>query len=339
MKRATQIEIAKRLNLNRRTISRVLNNASNVKESTRRSVITTLNKNGYYLQIHTKPETIVFDIVNRDTYSGSYVVELMGRLSGRDFQFLVSNHTGPRHPYAKLVQQSNILVFGEGIPIKVIEEAREINPDIFIVNLFSMNTNSADVSITTSPWVAGKMACDYLMENGHKKILVISDPAHGTLMQRTHSFWAEIEFNHPDCKAEICYIPLDHLIKSGKMFEMIQEYFKKNKQNMPTAVFCTGGLIGYCLLEAVKPLGIRIPEDLSVLTIDRPEDIGCTEVQRRLDSIIFRAADIVTLAEYYISNRPLLKSGSRITTSPHIFLEINGSVKNINIPYERRTEK
>ena len=70
----------------------------------------------------------------------------------------------------------------------------------------------------------------------------------------------------------------------------------------------------------------RIPEDLSLLGYDKPHS---PEKALIYDRIYFEPEQIVNWAEFFLLNRPVLKTRNPIHVLLDTKLEIHGSVKNI----------
>ena len=82
MKKITQKEIAAKLGLHVRTVSRVLNHEDTVKPETRLKVVAELNRNGYFFQTHCRPEVVAVDI-QPDTPLSTQINRLSKDIMGR----------------------------------------------------------------------------------------------------------------------------------------------------------------------------------------------------------------------------------------------------------------
>lgn len=321
MKKMTQKEIAKSMNLSVRTVSRVLNGDTSVKEATRRRVIMTLNRNGYYIQTHTHTENVVFD-VGSGPFHRNQALALMQELSDKGFNFLITNHQQDWKSFRERVMESDLVVFCSCPRREVIAEACEINPDILRINLFSNGVPGAEVSIEPDNCGGGKLAAKHLYDNGHRGILLLLLESHCAVMERAKSFIAEMMVLHPECHLEWHFLRAD-----GDMEQEVTDFFRK-KSPLPAAVFCPNGFISCLAVRALRSLGIRIPEDVSFLGFDLPEDIPLSFPQP-VDTVYYRPSHIISLAEYYIVNRPILKEKCQICVSSNMKLMVNGSVRKL----------
>ncbi len=321
MKKMTQKEIARSMNISVRTVSRVLNGDPSVKEATRRRVIMTLNRNGYYIQTHTHTENVVFD-VSSGLFHRSQALALMQELSNKGFNFLVTNHQQDWKLFRERIMEADIVVFCSCPTHEVIVETREINPDILRINLFSNGVPGAEISIEPDNNVGGKLAAQHLYSFGHRDVLVLLLESSCAIMERAKSFIAEIMLLHPKCHVEWQFFHA-----AGNLEQDIADFFRK-KSSLPTAVFCPTGYLSCLTVRALNTLGIRIPDDISLLGFDLPEDVSLPFPQR-VDTVYFRPSHIISLAEYYIVNRFILKEKCQVRVSSHVERMINGSVKKL----------
>ncbi|MBQ6473852.1 MAG: LacI family DNA-binding transcriptional regulator [Victivallales bacterium] len=319
----TQQEIADSLHLSRRTVARVLHNDQLVRPSTRRQVIAALTRNGYYLQTHTKPETVLLDLMSSNGYFARCVEPLMRRLTARNFNFVVTNHREAPGGFRKMVGRFDTLLFCSIPDEEAIRLARRENPIIFIMNLFSNGVRGADISIEPDNFGGGKLAARHLIDKGHRRILVLHGSSKSSLMRRD-GFFAEVHFNHPECQVtfrETALSPKDKVASE-------LAHFLAGLETPPTAVFCTGGIIGDILHGALGILGWRVPDDLSVLSYDLPPDLGL-DYSLEYDSVFYRPLQLVELAEYNLANRPLLQKGTKVDILVEPELDIHNSVRAI----------
>ena len=321
MKKMTQQEIADSLHLSRRTVARVLHNDQLVRPSTRRQVIAALTRHGYYLQTHTKTETVLLDLMSSNGYFARSVEPLMRRLTARNFNFVVTNHREDPGGFRKMVGRFDTLLFCSIPDEEAIRLARRENPIIFIMNLFSNGVRGADISIEPDNFSGGKLAAKYLVTRGHQRILVLHGASKSSLMRRD-GFFAEVHFNHPECEVSFREMPLS---PKDRMADELARYLA-GLAAPPTAVFCTGGIIGDILHSALAGLNWRVPDDLSVMSYDLPSDLGL-DYSLEYDSVFYRPLQLVELAEYNLANRPLLQKGTKVDILVEPELDIHGSVK------------
>lgn len=111
---------------------------------------------------------------------------------------------------------------------------------------------------------AGKMVTDYLISLGHKKIGCIFKNDDGQGYRRYAGYQnALIEAGIPIDEKRVCWVD------TGKLKEMLKkDAWIFDRLSDCTAAVCYNDEVAYMLTELCAERGIRIPEDLSVVSID-----------------------------------------------------------------------
>ncbi|MFW6289721.1 MAG: LacI family DNA-binding transcriptional regulator [Mariniphaga sp.] len=271
-------ELAEQLQLSPTTVSRVLNGKSEIyriSESTSKKVIAAARKYNYYpnriargLKLE-KTETIgliIPDIANpyfgsiaktieMEAHQKGYSIilcdslddvdietELLFLLAGRKVDGIIIAPTGKNNAHVVELQQ-------QGIPIVVIDRYL---PDTSLP------------FVTTDNYSGASMAVKHLLEKGHRKIACIqgiqgisanSDRVKGyaDALQKTGIELREEWIAGNDFGEENGYQ------QTKKLME---------KDDRPTAVFALSNLISLGVLRALKELGMKVPDDVSVISFD-----------------------------------------------------------------------
>ena len=84
-------ELARELDISVMTLYRVLNNVPSVRPETRRRVIDALNRHGFYALRQTRRIRVIFDF-SENQYQQHYGMQLMQRLSSRDYSCVITDH-------------------------------------------------------------------------------------------------------------------------------------------------------------------------------------------------------------------------------------------------------
>ncbi|MEJ2615343.1 MAG: substrate-binding domain-containing protein, partial [Ignavibacteriaceae bacterium] len=119
-----------------------------------------------------------------------------------------------------------------------------------------------------------KKAVEYLINNGHKKIIHFAGPPESAhTKERIDGFHDAIDesglvFN----KEMIIHIGAHNEVS----YEKTVKYFKnRNRKDYPTAVVCFNDLQALAVMEALKDLNIKVPKDISIIGND---DIHCAGI-------------------------------------------------------------
>lgn len=322
MNRINFREIARELNISHTTVYRVINNAHCVSDATRVRVIDALNRHGCYRDARVKPQTVLLDF--DENAASSYMRDLLNllrnRLAGNPFRWIETSHGTGRTKFLLACRDAHIVVFAPMADRDIYNRAKEVNPDLLILNL--LDDAAGDIAIATDDFQGGQLAARRLYECGHRTHLAVTVPAPEDGLQHSFSnrakgFLAEMMFLAPNCRIERWEVPLRRTRNSLPQ--------KLKHKRRPSAVFATGLYFAKKTAAACSASGLRIPEDISLLGFDKPD---CTEPP--CDSIVFNPEQIVSWAEFFIMNRPVIKNGAPVHLLLDMKLETHGSVKRLN---------
>lgn len=275
MKRANIQEVAKMAGVSPSTVSRALNGFPGISEKTRQKIIEIAKKLNYKPnyrgQILTTKSTkniglLITDITNpffpelvrgaEETASESGYTILLGNTSesiDKETSYLEFFSRGPVDGViisaSRISNEHIISLAEEGLPIVVINRILE-HPKISYVS--------------TDMEKGGYIATKHLIELGHTKIAFINGPSHSEAAERRLSGYKKalaeskirynsklVSFNVP--VAESGYKEATRLL---------------NTEDPPTAIFTYNDLMAFGVIRAVKDLGVRIPDDLSIVGYD-----------------------------------------------------------------------
>jgi DNA-binding LacI/PurR family transcriptional regulator len=312
--------IARELDISAMTLYRVLNNSPLVRRETRVRVIDALNRHGYYTHKPHKSIKTLFDFTDHEylTYYGKQLMRNISRLGHVCFS---ADHRKNRRAFLDAAAECDAAVFVSIPDSKIISEVRRVNPDIYTVTISTKS--SADVTISPDNTRGGELAAGHLHANGHRHIAVHLSEKHPTRMERYKAFYAEMKLLDPDCRIDIV------TEKLGKdTAEVLRDYFRRAKP-APTALFFLAGAFAEVFFNEFVTKTPERFQNLSIMTFDRPEDLEYSMLHYNFDRIEFVSRDLLDWAEYYITNRPMMKKRSPVHTSINVRLVTVGSVKNI----------
>ena len=143
----------------------------------------------------------------------------------------------------------------------------------------------------------GYTICKYLIDLGHKKIagLFKEDDVQG--IERKNGYLKALEENNIEIDSTII----------GKFKTTFEEEFYidgftrslLSKEDKPTAIFCYNDKVAMNVVKVAKELGVRIPEDLSVVGYDNDEtisaalDLGITTISHPKEELGRKAAEML----------------------------------------------
>jgi LacI family xylobiose transport system transcriptional regulator len=271
----TVATIAQLAGVSKPTVSKVLNGRSGVALATRQRVEALLHEHGYRrpdavagsasvevvfygLESHLAIEIMrgVEQVVSRHELAVGFT-EAHGRTSpDRSWadQLLVRRPVGVIAVYAAFTPQQHAKLAVSGIPLVALDPTGE--------------PLHATPSVGATNWSGGIVASRHLLDLGHRRIGVVSGPDEYLAAR------ARLE----GCRAamDAAGVPLDErLVRSGRFFfehgrDLGRELL--SLPDRPTAVLCGNDLQALGVYAAAWQLGLRIPQDLSVVGFDDIEN-------------------------------------------------------------------
>ena len=313
-------EIARELQLSPMTIYRVVNNASLVKRETRARVIEALNEHGYYTHKSPKKIKVLFDFTEHE-YLKHYGTQLMQNIAKLNYKCYATNHRKKTSFFEDIAAECDVAVFISIPEEEVINRIRQINPDIYTITISTRS--NADVTISPNNTIGGELVAQHLHAMGHKHIAVHLSATHPTRMERYKAFFAEMKLLDPDCR-------IDQIIEheNEKTAEVLRNYFVSTKP-CATVLFFLAGAFAEIFLDEFSNVNEPDLKDMSTITFDNPEDLEYVTLKYDFDRVEFVSKNLLDWAEYYITNRPMMKKRVPVHTSIKVHLVKTGSVKKI----------
>ncbi len=286
--------LAREMNISAMTLYRVLNNTPGVSDSTRARVTKALDKAGILQTVKQKTETILFDI-QRDPYKSRQAFRLLIKIANLDYHILFSNHRKDKDEFLRLCDKADTVIFFSSPTPQVLEETFKANPDIFRINVFG--GKGGDLAVDVDDFYGGQLAAKYFYEQGHRNLAVATIPVEPTQLNRHKSFIGELSFLSPEGKVYPLYL-------RDNWENMGEELFRLIRNHGVTGVFCTCDHVGYQMQKYLQKKGIRVPEELSMLSYDIPEPM-ILDRPYPIDRIVFEKDNVIRCVEYHLINRQI----------------------------------
>jgi len=277
MKRKVTIEdIAKECNVSKSTVSRVLNNSPNVKESTRKKILEVIKKYDYSPNVFARGligkkigaiGVIVSDITN--PFHAVLVRGIGDICRTYGYSLFLCNTDGrvdEEIKHVKSLIQRNVdgIIFAS-IKLKDegLNEAKRSGITVLLVGRLPESAEEFNYVIVDNE-LGGYMAVSYLISLGHKKIAYISGPWDTwPNMRRFEGYKRALE-------EKGIWIDKRYIFKGDFTIDTAYSIGTKilMMKNRPSAVFCANDMTAIGLLEACMELGVKVPEELSIIGFD-----------------------------------------------------------------------
>ncbi len=310
--------IARELGISVMTLYRVVNQSPNVSSATRSRVTEALNRYGYFTHKRIRQVRILFDF-GENTYLQSMGEFLIRHLEGPDYLCRACDHRKKPEEFFNLAAESDVTVFCSVPERSLFEKLKAVNDDLYTITL--QTESPADVTITPNNKLGGELVAQHLWKLGQDHIAVFLSEYHDTRMERYKSFRGQMAVLNPSCRIDEIHQP-----KNRSVSGCIAEYLEKTDIFPGVIFFPAGGFAQNFWREFVQKDPGKYGQ-IGIMSYDRPCDIfSSLEGIRYFDRIEFDPRHILDWAEYYITNRPMMKKRSPVHTCVNSYLVTEGSV-------------
>ena len=280
-RKPTMTDVARIAGVSQTSVSLILNRmaGARISEATRQRVAEAAREIGYELPSSRRPVTaldrnVIAYVVDEISTSPHPVVSFDGaRDAGWESGFIVAAHVTRSNPELEATTIDAIRRDPHviGVIYSTIFTRRVSLPDeLYRLPTVLLNCHSADrrVHSIVPGEVAGALhATEYLIGKGHRRIGFINgEPWMEASADRLKGYRQALG------AADIAFDPC--LLRSGDWlplqgYNLTLELLRS--ANPPTAIFCANDLMAMGALEAAGSMGLRVPEDLSVMGYDDQE--------------------------------------------------------------------
>lgn len=287
-------DIAKKANISVSTVSKALNDRSDVSEEVKTQIKTIAKEMGYKKNImasrlvNKKSNTIGVFVYSHnklkkesETTAFKYIKTLLDETKKRGYDltlFSVDKDVKQTKSYIELCTERQVegaIFIGFESEDQLLQEIAKSDLPIVMIERFCKGNN---VSSTTFDNFHGvNLALNYLYSLNHRSIAFVRGKITPTSKGRT-SIYTEFMKDREIFNNELIYSG-DYTLESGYKIgcEII------NKKVLPTAILSSNDLMAIGLIRAFNDYGINIPEDISIIGYDDFEI--CKYIKPRLTTI------------------------------------------------------
>jgi DNA-binding LacI/PurR family transcriptional regulator len=281
MKKITIEDVAKRAGVSKGTISAVINAKNTVKPITRDHILAVMK------ELNFRPKGVARNLKNgsQDKSIGIIVKDLnypfytsiaagvKEYASGKGYSVIVTSSDDDHeceknlsHLFSTKDIKGTIIapIVAGTSEIEHLFKLKMINyPFVLLEDVKGIQANVVAIDNIK----AIKKAVKYLIDSGHTKIVHFAGPPHSSHTQE------RIEgFRHAFSESTLIFNK-DKIVSIGSHYEesfaKTLEYFKnKSKDDYPTAIVCFNDQQAFAVMSALKELGIRVPDDISIIGND-----------------------------------------------------------------------
>ncbi|UOF90347.1 LacI family transcriptional regulator [Fodinisporobacter ferrooxydans] len=271
----TIYDVAKEAGVSISTVSRVINNTGRIGEKTRKKVLEVVEQLNYHPSVVASALTgkrtctiglIIPDVANPFFAELSRSIEDHGRELG--FNLLMcntDNNPDTEEMYLSLLKQKSVDGIIIGTTTKNYNLLRELQKEHFPIALIAQDIPELMLDVVTvDDFLGGYMATSHLVSLGHEKIgCILGTLARTSEKYRYQAYRQVLEENGLDFDEDFV-MHTDYSMEDSKRAAL--ELLRSPKR--PTAVFANYDSLAIGVYQAAKELGLKIPEDISVIGFD-----------------------------------------------------------------------
>ena len=285
MKRINSNDIARLAGVSRSTVSRVINGYSNVPDETREKVMKVIKEHHYYPQLSgqlltgmtTKTIGLFWfgpSTFTRDPLTSSYFMHIIDAATQRGYLVLscvLENLTDKKNVnYVRKIFMEGRIDAGIFVGVNnnepLIDELVDADKIVGLFDYFHENEDKPNkLSVNFNP-ASAEQTVDYLYSLGHRKIAVIDgDFTRRSCVQRHESYLrGMMKHNLPIKNKWQAYGG----IYQSTGYRAAKEMLSACMDDLPTAICANNDPVAFGVYKACAELGLRIPEDISVVGND-----------------------------------------------------------------------
>jgi LacI family transcriptional regulator len=267
-------DVAREAGVSIATVSRVLNGAKNVSEDTRRKVLRAIKHLGYKpMPSLRKASDLLYTIGVllpdlRGYHYNEIAMAIEDYASKHNFEVMVSVPKMTPEVEKHVLDQFFKRKIDGVILCELLGGLNYIEPfiksgvpivalDYYIEEILCDSVNIDNIS-------GALTALKYLYQNGHRKILFLRGPHYSPAAVRREKGIRKFLERHKDVEI---YFSENEGYEPEHGYEGVMNHLKKYGKNF-TAVFCINDWSAIGAMQALRELGLSIPEDVSIIGFD-----------------------------------------------------------------------
>ena len=276
LKKATVQDVAAIANVSVATVSRSLSKPDKVSEKTRQLVLDAVKQTGYTVNEaarslrRQRTDTIVILLPNIGNSVFSNVVEGIEKVfAANNINVLIADTqkasiaTENAHAYFSQNKVDGMVIL-DGLV--TLDNLTSPNNPLPIVFAGEWQEESGYPIVRVDDLLGSKLVAEHLTTLGHRKLGHVTGPlSHLPGKTRKQGFAAALK-DLGVASSNIWQYEADFNLESGKA--AAKAWYALNPEDRPTGIFCAGDEIAFGFLSTLHQLGIKLPEEVSVVGYD-----------------------------------------------------------------------
>ncbi|MCI8400164.1 MAG: LacI family transcriptional regulator [Oscillibacter sp.] len=282
-------EIARLANVSRTTVSRVLNGHPGVSAKTRQKVERVIRENHYFPDsaarnlVGMKNRILCLFIIDlnasgdeytisRSQFFYDYIAFAIDVANRREYNLMTTIISEKNmSDIDRLFQSRSIsggILVGDHLEQDVLDRLAAQEHKLVLYNQIRRSPSPNMISVNYDNFRCGQMAAEELLRQGHRNIaFVTGEPNKLTVQDRLEGFEtalaaAGIPFDRSR------YLEYGAFNRRQGGYNATRRVLQRNADSLPTALCASSATMLMGTFEAIRDMGLRIPEDISLLGID-----------------------------------------------------------------------
>lgn len=271
-KKVTMNDIAKHLGISKNAVSQALSGKDGVSEDTRQKIIEAADKLGYvYKKMKTTDSKKVVLVGAERIFSldffGSIYLSAQSELSSLNMELSIisiSDEDVESKEIPQGIYEADGILILSHIEDEYIKSIVELNIPCVLIDHHIPNLNVDCVLINNR--FGAYSAVNHLIELNHNIVGFLGDIKYSpSYYERLEGYKLALYKNNLD----ICD---DYIFENvANEIDLIRDIIKSLGDNVPKAWFCANDMLGCLLLNALRELNYKVPEDISICSFDNAE--------------------------------------------------------------------
>ncbi|MCR2823526.1 LacI family DNA-binding transcriptional regulator [Lederbergia panacisoli] len=269
----TIYDVAKAAGVSIATVSKVINSTGQMREATRERVKEIMEKLNYQPSLMASALTgkgtetlglLVPDISNPFFSEMAKTIEDRAHESGMSVIICSTDENVEKEKkYIELLQRKHVdgMIVASSFHNKKVLEGVASRGLPFVM-LTTDDSGLGVTSISVDDFKGGFEATSHLLSEGHQNIVIIAEYAKSSKL-RIYGY-LEAHAEHGLVSSEENIFRTVASIENGR--ECLRQIFQKGR--VPTGIFACNDLIAVGVIQEAKTMGLKIPEDLSIIGFD-----------------------------------------------------------------------
>lgn len=273
--KVTIYDVAEKAGVSIATVSKVINNTGNMRETTRKNIKKVMAELNYQPNIMasalmgkgTKTIGLLVPDISNPLFSElAKIIE--DRAHESDYSVIICSTDDNKEKelkYLEVLRKKQVDGFIVGSSFKDKSKLNDlVDESIPLVMLTQDDDEIKGSKVAIDDYRGGYIATEHLLKLGHERIFIIAEKAYSSSM-RIEGYKGALKDWGVEVDENII-ARISASIEGGT--DTFLNLYKENKDNNPTAIFTSNDQIATGVLIAAQQLSIAVPEDLSIIGFD-----------------------------------------------------------------------